>query len=325
MEKIDISIIVPVYNAEKTIEKCLNSLLTQKDVKLEIICINDGSEDNTLNILKTYENKYNNIVVVSQQNKGVSKTRNLGIDIAKGDYIMFVDADDFLKENSLRTIDLSEQLDLYKFGYAYSYKNVYQENSFGNRKIVINENNCNQVFVDVMNNINENMVWAQLYKREILDGIRFDTNIFYAEDILFNSYVLRKIKTLEYIDSIIYFYERQDTSVTNNFTYEIVKNKVLNICTVFAEIIEKNPSVQKELEIKSIREALPQIIMMSETKYNFIEESNYLQQVFKNIKPNDIPELRYKIGYSLLSKKHYKLFKVYSKLYVFLKKVKKRS
>lgn len=325
MEKIDISIIVPAYNAEKTIGKCLNSLLTQKDVKLEIICINDGSEDNTLNILKTYENKYTNIVVVSQQNKGVSKTRNLGIDIAKGDYIMFVDADDFLKENSLCTIDLSEQLDLYKFGYAYSYKNVYQENSFGNRKIVIDENNCNQVFIDVMNNINENMVWAQLYKREILDGIRFDTNIFYAEDILFNSYVLRKIKTLEYIDSIIYFYERQDTSVTNNFTYEIVKNKVLNICTVFAEIIEKNPSLQRELEIKSIREALPQIIMMSETKYNFIEESDYLQQVLKNIKPNDIPELRYKIGYSLLAKKHYKLFKVYSKLYVFLKKVKKRS
>lgn len=325
MEKIDISIIVPVYNAEKTIEKCLNSLLTQKDVNLEIICINDGSEDNTLNILKTYENKYDNIVVVSQQNKGVSKTRNLGIDIAKGDYIMFVDADDFLKEDSLCTIDLSEQLDLYKFGYAYSYKNVYQENSFGNRKIVIDENNCNKVFVDVMNNINENMVWAQLYKREILDGIRFDTDIFYAEDILFNSYVLRKIKTLKYIDSIIYFYERQDTSVTNNFTYEIVKNKVLNICTVFVEIIEKNPNVQKELEIKSIREAVPQIIMMSETKYNFIEESNYLQQVFKNIKPNDIPELRYKIGYSLLSKKHYKLFKVYSKLYVFLKKVKKRS
>lgn len=325
MEKIDISIIVPAYNAEKTIEKCLNSLLTQNGVKLEIICINDGSEDDTLNILKSYENRYNNIVVVSQQNKGVSKTRNLGIDIAKGNYIMFVDADDFLKEDSLCRIDLSEQLDLYKFGYAYSYKNVYQENSFENKKIVIDESNCNKVFVDVMNNIKENMVWGQLYKREILDDIRFDSNIFYAEDILFNSYVLRKIKTLEYIDSIIYFYERQDTSVTNNFTYEIVKNKVLNICDVFAEIIKENPSVQKELEIKSIREALPQIIMMSETKYNFIEESDYLQQVFKNIKPNDIPELRYKIGYSLLAKKRYKLFKIYCKLYAFLKKVKKRS
>lgn len=322
MEKFDISVIVPVYNAEKTIRKCLNSLIAQKNVRLEIICINDGSKDNTLNNLEKYECDYDNIVVVSQQNKGVSKTRNLGIDMAKGNYIMFVDADDFLKEDSLCTIDLSEQLDLYKFGYAYSDKNVYQENAFENKKILIDKNNYQKVFVDVMNNINENMVWAQLYKREILEDIRFDTNIFYAEDILFNSYVLRKIKTLQYIDSIIYFYERQDSSVTNNFTYEIVKNKVLNICTIFETIIKENPDVKKDLEIKSIREALPQIIMMNETKYNFVEESEYLQQVFKDIKPSDISEVRYKIGYSLLTKKHYKLFRIYNKFYMFLKKLK---
>ncbi len=73
MEKFDISVIVPVYNAEKTIRKCLNSLIAQKNVRLEIICINDGSKDNTLNILEKYECDYDNIVVVSQQNKGVSK------------------------------------------------------------------------------------------------------------------------------------------------------------------------------------------------------------------------------------------------------------
>lgn len=98
-----LSFIVPVYNAEKYICECLNSLLEQDISKeaYEIICVNDGSVDTSLEILKAYEASYPNIVVINKENGGVTTARNAGLSAAKGDYIWFVDSDDFIKENIL--------------------------------------------------------------------------------------------------------------------------------------------------------------------------------------------------------------------------------
>lgn len=95
-----LSIIVPIYNAEKYIEECLNSCLAQDidSSDYEIVCVNDGSEDNSLDILKKYE-KSHNIVVVDQKNAGVSSARNKGLLSAKGDFVWFVDSDDFIRQN----------------------------------------------------------------------------------------------------------------------------------------------------------------------------------------------------------------------------------
>ena len=92
---IDISIIVPAYNAEKYLKACLESLINQTKKDIEIIAINDGSEDNTLDILNEYKNNYPNLIkVISQENQGLSVTRNVGIKNSTGKYVMFVDSDD---------------------------------------------------------------------------------------------------------------------------------------------------------------------------------------------------------------------------------------
>ena len=95
-----ISIIIPVYNAEKYLKCCLDSILNQSYKNLEIIIINDGSTDNSLKVIEEYKKNDNRIILISQKNQGVSKSRNNGLELATGDYIMFIDPDDWIHVSS---------------------------------------------------------------------------------------------------------------------------------------------------------------------------------------------------------------------------------
>ena len=97
MENNLISIIVPIYNSENYIKKCLDSILAQTYSNLEVILIDDGSTDNSYNICKDYQKKDNRIVLLQQKNAGVSRARNHGLEVAKGEYIGFVDSDDYIE------------------------------------------------------------------------------------------------------------------------------------------------------------------------------------------------------------------------------------
>lgn len=98
---IKVSIVIPVYNVESYLEECMESVINQSLDDIEIICINDGSTDSSLKILERYESKYNNIIVINQENKGLSASRNIGIRKARGKYIYFLDSDDFINIKSM--------------------------------------------------------------------------------------------------------------------------------------------------------------------------------------------------------------------------------
>ena len=97
-----VSIIMPVYNGEKELKKCLDSILKQEYKDFELICINDGSKDNSLNIINQYVKKDKRIIIVDKENSGVSDSRNMGLDIASGEYIQFVDCDDYITRDSTK-------------------------------------------------------------------------------------------------------------------------------------------------------------------------------------------------------------------------------
>ena len=99
------SVIIPVYNAQKTLKRCLDSLLGQAREDVEIILINDGSSDRSGAIIEDYRNRYPNIRAVAQENSGVSAARNRGLDEAKGTYITFVDSDDYVSDDYFRVMD----------------------------------------------------------------------------------------------------------------------------------------------------------------------------------------------------------------------------
>ncbi len=96
---VKISVIIPIYNSEKYLSECLESIINQTFKDIEIICINDGSKDNSLNILNEYLKKDNRIIIVNQKNSGVSSARNKGIRLSTGDFISFIDSDDYLDLN----------------------------------------------------------------------------------------------------------------------------------------------------------------------------------------------------------------------------------
>ncbi len=98
---INVSIVIPVYNVEKYLKQCLESVVNQTLDKIEVICINDGSTDTSLDILKEYEQKYNNIVIIDQENKGPGYSRNIGMKKALGKYIYFLDSDDYIELNAM--------------------------------------------------------------------------------------------------------------------------------------------------------------------------------------------------------------------------------
>lgn len=130
--EIILSVVVPVYNTDKYLEKCLNSLLNQDLNNYEIICVNDGSTDKSLSILKRYSNDHENIKLVTQNNSGQSVARNKGLQLARGKYLYFMDSDDILEENSLTYI-ISElekyDLDMYIFD-AVSFLDDSDQNNF---------------------------------------------------------------------------------------------------------------------------------------------------------------------------------------------------
>ena len=99
MKIIDISIIIPIYNREACLSFCLNSVISQSLINIEIICIDDGSDDNSLKILKEYKNRDNRLIIIHQKNQGPAKARNLGIKISKGKFIAFMDSDDLYPNN----------------------------------------------------------------------------------------------------------------------------------------------------------------------------------------------------------------------------------
>lgn len=107
MEKLKVvklSVIIPVYNVEKYLKRCLDSVINQTLKDIEILCINDGSTDDSLSILEEYKSKDSRIVIISQGNKGLAATRNVGIENAKGEYLAFVDSDDWINSKFLECL-----------------------------------------------------------------------------------------------------------------------------------------------------------------------------------------------------------------------------
>lgn len=184
MSNVDISVIIPVYQAEKSIRQCIDSVLQQNIQSLEIICIDDGSDDKSPEILSEYANADSRITILSQNNMFAGVARNRGLDIAKGDYVTFLDADDFYLPGALEKMLSSvkkHKLDFLKTGFCYldtatgeRYKTLYSKNSaidaFDKRRIL----NFEKKPIRLLNVAD--VPWNAIYKNAFLNenSIRFN-------------------------------------------------------------------------------------------------------------------------------------------------------
>ncbi len=219
-----ISIIIPVYNVEKYIAECLDSIICQDCKDCEIILVDDGSTDNSLSICEYYCRKYKNIIFIHKENGGVSSARNVGINMAKGKFISFVDADDWVESNYIQTlksyIKNEDAADIIFFSMF-----LISQNGEKN-KITLEPTNCKErtAVEDAIFSLRYagerdtfGWTWDKIFKKDIIQNkhIRFQEEVHFREDELFTLEFCRYITTLQITAEPLYNYRIRKDGLTN--------------------------------------------------------------------------------------------------------------
>mgnify|MGYP002532583580 CR=1 FL=1 len=245
-----VSIIVPVYNAKKYLSNTLESILKQSYKNLEIILINDGSTDNSKEICEHYAKIDSRIILLNKINGGVSSARNYGLEVAKGDYISFIDSDDYL------TVDMIEILvkdvqntdaEIAVCGYWHITESEYKEKIKELKDVNMNK-------IEILKKPIEYFyskkympnIWNKIFKKSLIENIRFDNSIYYGEDFLFCALAFMKANIASYRSDKKYFYIKREDGLSMkegslDFWNGYVKSKKL----LYDKFVEMNAN--KEL------------------------------------------------------------------------------
>lgn len=251
-----ISIIVPVYNTEKYLETCLESLVNQSLYELEIICVNDGSLDRSLEVLNKYAQKDGRIQVITQKNGGLSAARNTALDQVKGQYVLFVDSDDWIDTilcEQLYQIATKENADCVMCSYIKEFKNHSTINHiFDKAYISWNEQAIqSQIRRKLFGLVGEELAkpqdgdlivsaCMQLFRSTLLQDLRFvDNKVIGTEDALYQIMFYKKCRKFVYIDQPLYHYRKtNESSITSSYNATLFE-KWQNLYDLLARAIEE--------------------------------------------------------------------------------------
>lgn len=213
-----ISIIVPVYNAETYIEKCVKSIINQTLDDIEILLIDDGSRDDSGKLIDALGLQDKRIKVFHKQNGGVSEARNLGLDNATGEYIMFVDADDWLEADLCKKlIETMDKSDLAIGGFRQLFASE-QKLFVGEGTIISMNREFGKSFDELYKKNLLNPPFSKLYKKELIANQRFDSSVALGEDFLFNLEYLKKCRQISVVYTDAYIYNcMNENSATRRF------------------------------------------------------------------------------------------------------------
>jgi len=303
-----VSVIVPVYNVEKYLDKCLNSLVKQTLKDMEIIIVNDGSTDKSQEIIDNYAKKYKNVISIVKENGGVSEARNLGLKKARGEYIGFLDSDDWVSKDM--------------------YKKMYQKAKSGNFDVVAcdtqaiypaekryissnikNDNVSNkELMIDAYA-----VIWNKIYKREIINEIEFKKGMNFCEDVEFLYMVYSKIKTIGVVKGSLHNYLQREGSLT--YVYDKKLYQLIDAMDDVIKFYKENDlykEYKQELEYTYVRYLYATFVKRIAKTKNKKEFNRAVNIVIKKIK-KEFPD--YKKNYYLKGLKSKNLYlKKFNKL-----------
>lgn len=329
------SIIIPAYNCEKTIKKCIESVLNQKYDNYELIIVNDGSVDKTLSITTAYQKKYNNIIIINNSNHGVSYSRNIGVKNATGDYITFLDADDYYDEDCLSVIDSYLKKNRVDF-LRYNFKND-GTGGFNNDIYDLAGENISKekLFQHLLTNSKKipNLVMLLFIKNNIAKKIKFNEKLYMMEDVDYYNQLIFATKKNIIIDEKKYNYYINPNSATHNVN-KIEKN--------IYGIIDTNQSISERIKQQNVDSKI--IKMMNANHLRIIcnhfligySNRNNIKKILTNLNnKNHYKEmlsfssykslnLKDKLFLFLLKKNSYILISFYSLNIIFLKRIIKK-
>lgn len=254
-----ISIIVPVYNVEKYLPYCIESLLSQTFRTIEVILVDDGSTDNSGNICDEYKLKDDRIVVIHKINSGVVAARIEGLKIAQGKYITFVDGDDYVDKNMCAV--LYDNMELFELDSC-----LFNEAIIAKEKILYTGNKYNidnlseyEYIYDFTskNTLVIGSVCGGIYRKNILLGTYkfIDNRLYFGEDLLWQYAALFTSKKIKVIDDILYFYRKHGEQITSKYKRNFLSNFIL-FCNCLDKITISlaNKSIKKQIDYRKMRE-----------------------------------------------------------------------
>lgn len=287
-----ISVIIPVYNTEKYLEKCLDSITNQTYQDFEIVIINDGSIDNSQKIIDKYLNKYQNkIKCINKENGGLSSARNYGIEVARGDYIIFVDSDDYIRKDLFEQLlpYIQKDIDLVKYKLikvSEEYKELKRVDG-PNFDEVTGEEGFNKL---VFNDVLLEPACLYLYKRDIFikNNLRFSENA-YHEDFGLVPIILLYAKSIVSINFYGYYYLQANNSITRNEDYTKTIKRANDLLIHY-------DNMEKAIENLNIKQRTKENIYLYYTNAIFDnlkklqkkEKKKYVQQIHKRKLLNNI-------------------------------------
>lgn len=223
-----VSVIVPAYNCSKYINKCIDSIINQTYDDIEPVIVNDGSKDNTREILEQYGDK---IKLINKENAGVAEARNTGIKAATGDYIMFLDSDDYLELDCIEDIVTHQKkynCDIVRFSYKIVYEDGKQTspiNYFTEEKLIQKSEFKENIYSFFISGIRFNSVWATLYKSDIIKDLSFLSGLKTAEDAIFSLNAYTNAQTVFLYPKQYYNYFQTGAGLTGSGLSVVQKYK----------------------------------------------------------------------------------------------------
>lgn len=286
---VKVSVVIPVYNVEDYLNECLDSIINQTLKDIEIICINDGSTDGSLKILEEYAKADDRIMIHSQQNGGLSASRNQGIHLAQGEYVYFIDSDDYLDltaMDSLYTFSNDNDLDILIFkminfndGTSETYTSNYYEMSFLNdfegKIFDFNEIGKDALRIAVS-------IPGKFFKRELIENMRFLEGLIFEDNLFFTEAML-KAKRISLMNKHFYYRRIRENSITTSKTIKFADNLIIfnKIIDLFKEygIYEK---YKKQLIEKKITTAYTRFSQVDE-----IYKAEFFNRIKKDFKKHE--------------------------------------
>lgn len=212
-----VSVIIPVYNVRDYLRKCLDSVAAQTYNALEVIVVNDGSPDDSLEIILEYTAKYPNFSCYTIENRGLGGARNYGMEHATGDYVLFLDSDDYIAPNCVEVMVTAAE----KTGSDMVIANCYDVREDGS-VLLAYKNQYRSATTSLTQEpeilFNRVSAWGKLYKRELLEGFSYVSRVWY-EDMRLTPKLYLRAKKISYVDDSLFFYVQREGSIMNNKNY----------------------------------------------------------------------------------------------------------
>lgn len=281
----DVSVIIPIYNCEKYLSRCINSLLSQKYKVREICLVNDGSTDGSLSICEKFSRENSNIILISQENKGVSAARNAGLMATHSEYVIFCDADDYVREDYVeKLVQNVKNTDIVACGYVRERgedRVLYQLSS-------VDMTMQQFIYYSICTPYVSGACWNKIFRRDLIGTLRFDETLSIGEDMLFLFNYLQKCKKVKYISDACYIYVLNvNSALQENYSNKELGRKVCDNIYAAEKIQQsycgKDSYIERCISYRTIRSNMWVYFQMVKcTTY----VSQYADMIKENLKMN---------------------------------------